>query len=159
MPLSRPIKCETKSNHDLVARVIRTLSSLFFFYFKYIQFLWFYSYDYVSLAIATLNQKALYSTLMILARFHACFRLFFSDLSRNYRHECCVSSILQIDFHDGAVSSKSRSLLGANKVLGECHESSASRLELHQGCVVNSAHEISLVASNLFVIHQSCELK
>ena len=77
MPLSRPITCETKSNHDLVARVFRTLSSLFFFYFKYIQFLWFYSYDYVSLAIAKLNQKALYSTLMILARFHACFRLFF----------------------------------------------------------------------------------
>ncbi len=40
----------------------------------------------------------------------------FQDLFSHHRHECCVSSIFQIDLPDGAVSPESCTLLGADQV-------------------------------------------
>ena len=42
--------------------------------------------------------------------------LSFEDLFSDHRHECCLSSVFQTDFNDGAVPSTSGTLLGINKV-------------------------------------------
>lgn len=57
-----------------------------------------------------------YQPKLILSGSRRCF-LLFPDLVSYHRHECRVSDILQTDFLDGTVPSKSRTLLGADKVL------------------------------------------